>query len=191
MAPYREPSAEAPRPRFVVFKQPVRWLLVGPLLAIYAGWLLIAVASLVSHFDPAALAMLVVMTLFLLIPRPRTQLTLSGRSLTVEPSGWFAKARTLDLDDIAEIAVDAHLTWRRLVLVLASKERMVLMSSRKGSAIEEYANELDAWLAEERKGVGLDAQVRVEVEEANRVRVGESEELEADEASARAGRSEA
>lgn len=159
MAPYREPERpEAPPREVVVFKQPVRWLLVGPLLAIYAGWLLIALASLVRQFDPAALAMVVVMALFVLVPRPRTHIALSGRSLTVKPAAMFAKPRTLDLDDIAEVAVDPHLTWRRLVLVLASKERLLLMTSRKGSAIEEYANELDAWVAEERKRSGLDAQ---------------------------------
>lgn len=136
--------------------------------------LVLAIAFAADNgFRPFTILPIALLAMILLLPRPKATLTLTGRALVVKPSGSFTKPRTLDLGDLAQVKLErAEGTWWRIVLVLMSKDRIGLLASRNGKALEEQAVELDRFLETAMRDAGIGEKTRVE-EDPDRIRVAE------------------
>ncbi len=94
------------------------------------------------------LGVLAALLITVLWPAPRAELSLAGSKLTVTCVSWpMRRRRELRLDDVKEVAVSPRGTWNRLVLVLGSGERLVLLSSRWRRAIERELANVHAFLS--------------------------------------------
>ncbi len=157
MKPYREGCAATT----LVVRQPAHPWLVG----IYGGAavmllgaaLVVVVATLATSpgqlfRDPTPAGLLVLALAFavpIAVRAPRTELMLHGGRLAVTRVRWpFRNRRELAADDVKDVSLDQSGTWTRLVLVLATGERVPLLASR-------WTKRLESNVAPLRQFVGL------------------------------------
>lgn len=152
--PYR--TAEPPAPKTLVLEQPGPRVQTAPMAVLVTVAILFAIdASLRAY----ALIPVALLALLFLVPRPKATLLLSRRTtVVVKTAIRLSRPRTLELEELAQVALERPRgTWWQIVLILASKERIELVTSRSGKALEKQAFALQAFLDNAMLDAGLGA----------------------------------
>jgi hypothetical protein len=152
MSPYREPSA-AP-PKTLVLEQPGPRFQVAPTAVLVTVAILFLIDASLRVYAVIPLALL---ALLFLVPRPKATLLLSGKTtVVVKTAIRLSRPRTLELEELAQVALERPRgTWWQIVLILASKERIQLLTAKSGKALEKQAFALQAFLDNAMLDAGL------------------------------------